>query len=206
VRTVALACGLMGVNAALAVALARRGGSVDGAARCATWLLLELGHYGAHRAMHRVPMLWRFHRLHHEPRRPLTWASAWLVHPIDAAIFVGVALVATALGGGDLATSTTLVAARRLWTVLLHANVRWPASPLDRVLATPAFHARHHDEARAPGNFASTLALLDHVLGTAASVGSRSGHGSMPRRRPAACGVTGRAGARPATRCPPRGP
>jgi sterol desaturase/sphingolipid hydroxylase (fatty acid hydroxylase superfamily) len=201
--TVALACGLMGVNAALGVALARRGGSVDGAARCATWLLLELGHYGAHRAMHRVPMLWRFHRLHHDPRRPLTWASAWLVHPVDAAIFVGVALAATALGGGDLATSTTLVAARRLWTVLLHANVRWPASPLDRVLATPAFHARHHDEARGARQLrlhaGAARPRAGHGRVGRLAVGDSSGHrrcgARLPRCRPAARGVTGRPGA-----------
>lgn len=167
-RTVALAIALMGGNAAIGVLLARRGDTHAALAIVATWVVMELGHYGVHRAMHRAPWLWRWHRLHHDPRRPLTWASAWIVHPVDAVAFAGVALGATLLVGGDLGVSAGVVVARRLWTVLLHADLAWPRSPLDRLLATPAFHARHHDEARAPANFASTLALLDELLGTAA--------------------------------------
>jgi len=37
---------------------------------------------------------------------------------------------------------------------------------IDRVVATPAFHHRHHCEDLPPANFASTLPLLDQLFGT----------------------------------------
>ena len=58
---------------------------------------------------------------------------------------------------------------RRAWTIVLHADLAWPPSALDRVIATPPFHRRHHREDLPPGNFASTLPVLDRVFGTSGS-------------------------------------
>jgi sterol desaturase/sphingolipid hydroxylase (fatty acid hydroxylase superfamily) len=41
--------------------------------------------YWIHRAMHRVPALWRFHKLHHEATE-LSWLDAWRQHPVDSVI------------------------------------------------------------------------------------------------------------------------
>jgi sterol desaturase/sphingolipid hydroxylase (fatty acid hydroxylase superfamily) len=59
--------------------------------------------------------------------------------------------------------AATFVIGRRVWTLWIHADLAWPASWLDRMIATPSFHRVHH-ETRA--NFASTLPLLDLVFGS----------------------------------------
>jgi sterol desaturase/sphingolipid hydroxylase (fatty acid hydroxylase superfamily) len=49
-----------------------------------TTLLAEVGGYWGHRAAHRVPFLWRFHKLHHSIAE-MDWLASGCVHPIDHA-------------------------------------------------------------------------------------------------------------------------
>jgi sterol desaturase/sphingolipid hydroxylase (fatty acid hydroxylase superfamily) len=131
----------------------------------AGWVIAELIAYWIHRAMHRVPWLWRFHRVHHEDV-PLAWPTAWYAHPIDSALFSAAMLVGAVATGGGVPTAGWFVVGRRAWTVALHANIAWPASRLDGVIATPPFHHRHHREDLPPANFASTLPVFDRLFGT----------------------------------------
>ncbi len=48
------------------------------------FLLASVFGYWAHRASHRVPWLWRFHRVHHSSER-LDWLAAARLHPVDQA-------------------------------------------------------------------------------------------------------------------------
>lgn len=168
-RRIAAAAVLLAVEAALARLLVLASPTPDFAARAVLALVLaELAHYAIHRAMHAVPLLWRFHRMHHTDE-PLAWATAWYVHPIDSALFA-LAITAGALVAGEAApTVAWLVVGRRAWTVLLHANLAWPAGPLDRAIATPPFHHRHHREDLPAANFASTLPVIDQLFGTYAT-------------------------------------
>lgn len=164
VRRIAVAAALLATNVAVARALV---GAADlrGDRIALAWLVGEVLHYALHRAMHTVPALWRFHRLHHDGA-PLTWATTWIVHPLDAAMIVTASVVAAALVGGGAEAAAWFVVGRRIWTIVLHANLAWPPSPLDALVATPAFHARHHREDLAPANFAATLPVLDWIFGT----------------------------------------
>jgi sterol desaturase/sphingolipid hydroxylase (fatty acid hydroxylase superfamily) len=125
----------------------------------------QLFSYGWHRAMHRVPLLWRLHRVHHEAG-PLCWTTAWVLHPLDAILNASASVVGAALLGAGLPAAAWFVVGRRIWTIVLHANIRWPASALDGFFATPAFHARHHREDLAAVNFAPTLPVIDRMFGT----------------------------------------
>lgn len=164
VRRIASAAGLVAVDAAIAQALV---GAADlhGGRVVAAWLVAELLHYAVHRAMHRVPLLWRFHRVHHAPV-PLSWTTTWYVHPVDSVMSASAGIVAAWLVGGGLPAALWFVVGRRVWSIVLHANIAWPASPLDGLVATPAFHWRHHREDLAPANFAATLSVLDRLFGT----------------------------------------
>jgi sterol desaturase/sphingolipid hydroxylase (fatty acid hydroxylase superfamily) len=167
-RRIALAAALLAVDAAIARVIVRSSPDPEPIARLVlAWVVAEILLYGLHRAMHRVPWLWRFHRLHHGGE-PLAWATAWCVHPVDAALFAACATLGGVLAGAGAPGAVWFVVGRRAWTVLLHANIAWPASALDRIIATPPFHHRHHREDLTPANFASTLPILDHLFGTAA--------------------------------------
>lgn len=185
----ALAALLLGVDAALirTIHALVPVAPATGALRViAAVLAIELALYAVHRAMHATPALWRWHRLHHAPT-PLRWHRAWQLHPIDAALFALTIAGATWLVGGTVFAATVVVA-RRLWTVVLHAARPWRRSAADRWLATPAFHHRHHDEAAPAANFASTLAVLDRLFGTWAPATDRPRRptpAAAPRARPA---------------------
>ena len=122
-RRIAGASILLAVDAAIARAIVVT--SADGApvARLAlAWLIAEVLLYWVHRAMHSIPLLWRFHRWHHDGE-PLTWVTAWVVHPIDAALLAACALAGGVLAGAGAPGAAWFVVGRRVWTVLLHANV-----------------------------------------------------------------------------------
>jgi len=164
-RAIAFAIALVGLDAVVTRVIAYSPPSASMLRCAAAFGLAEVIAYAIHRAMHRVPMLWRFHRLHHVDE-PVAWHVAWRVHPIDAALFAAGNVAACALVGAPLPAGVAFVVARRLLTILVHANIAWRPSPLDAVLATPPFHHLHHDEARAPVNFAITLPIVDRLFGT----------------------------------------
>jgi sterol desaturase/sphingolipid hydroxylase (fatty acid hydroxylase superfamily) len=161
---IAAAAALLAVDAAVTRWLTFAPPAAGLARAVVAWLLAEVASYWVHRAQHRVPLLWRFHRLHHD--EPLAWHVAWRSHPVDAAAFTLAIAGASWLAGAPALAAAGFVIARRAWTIVLHADVAWPASPLDRAIATPCFHHRHHREDLAPANFASSLPVLDTLFGT----------------------------------------
>jgi sterol desaturase/sphingolipid hydroxylase (fatty acid hydroxylase superfamily) len=163
-RRIVRAAALLAINGAIAQAVFATAHVCSGRGAVA-WLAIEVVHYAMHRGMHRVRLLWRFHRLHHAPE-PLAWTTAWHVHPVDAAFTAMSSIVAALAVGGGAPMAAWFVVMRRVWAIVLHANVAWPKSSLDAFVATPAFHAGHHREDLPPANFASTLPVLDRIFGT----------------------------------------
>lgn len=133
-------------------------------------VLAEVAGYAIHRAMHRVPALWRFHAVHHAEAH-LHWLEAWRQHPVDFVIH-GIAVgLPGALLGASLADFAAVVLLRKAYTTFLHANLGWRLAAMERVLATPAFHAVHHsqDPREHDRNFAGMLPALDRIFGTYAA-------------------------------------
>lgn len=128
------------------------------------FVLSDLVGYAVHRAMHRVPWLWRFHRLHHEATAPM-WLDAWRQHPVDFVLHGLAVGLPGALLGASLSEVASVVLLRKAFTTFLHANV-----PVDfgRLLASPRFHALHHDAdpRRHDTNFAGTFPAWDVLFGT----------------------------------------
>ena len=129
------------------------------------WFVTELSAYWLHRAMHTFPLLWRFHRMHHADV-PLAWHQSWWIHPADIAMFALVAASSTWLTGAPITAAPWFLLVRRAYAIMLHANVRWPATVLDHVIVTPPIHARHHREDLPPANFAGSFSIFDRVFGT----------------------------------------
>jgi sterol desaturase/sphingolipid hydroxylase (fatty acid hydroxylase superfamily) len=123
----------------------------------------EVAAYAVHRAMHGHRWLWRFHRVHHAPG-PIFWLDAWRMHPVDAGLHLATGTALALLWDVPLAAHAPGLLLRKLYTGFLHAAGDWRPTFLDRVIATPAFHHRHHDGIR--GNYAGMLSVLDLVLGT----------------------------------------
>ncbi len=135
-----------------------------------TLLLLDYTLYVWHVLTHRVPVLWRFHVVHHLDR-DLDASTAVRFHFGELAISTvwrAAQVVAIGVAPDALAVWQTAT----LVSVLFHhSNVRLPIA-LERVLArvvvTPRLHGIHHSTVRAEtdSNWSSGLVVWDRLHGT----------------------------------------
>jgi sterol desaturase/sphingolipid hydroxylase (fatty acid hydroxylase superfamily) len=129
--------------------------------------IATIGAYAGHRAAHEVPLLWRFHRVHHSIRE-MDWLAANHLHPLDETFIRSVAVLPLyALGFGRVSLGAFVIVIT-LQAIFIHANVRMNFGLLRWVIGTPQFHHWHH--AREPqaynSNYAGELPLLDALFGT----------------------------------------
>ncbi len=128
--------------------------------------LFDLAIYWAHRWSHEIPLLWKFHAIHHSPKK-LDWVSGFRNHPFDGVILAPA--IAFLLSAGFSFEFTGALAIIQIVTGLfLHANVRWRLRPLHRIIITPEFHHWHHaNEPEAhSSNHSVFLPLWDIIFGT----------------------------------------
>ncbi|MEO6435755.1 MAG: sterol desaturase family protein, partial [Tepidisphaeraceae bacterium] len=129
-------------------------------------LLSDLCIYWGHRLEHSVPLLWRFHSIHHSAEH-LDWLAAHREHPIDTIYTMGLINLPPFLLGFPLQTLAALIAFRGIWAIYIHSNVRLPIpSPLRMLIGAPELHHWHHDRARDSGNYANISPLMDVIFGT----------------------------------------
>lgn len=129
--------------------------------------IATVGGYAGHRAAHEVPLLWRFHRVHHSIRE-LDWLAASHVHPVDQVFIRSSAVLPLYALGFDRMSLGAFVVVLTLQAIFVHANVRLTFGPLRWVIATPEFHHWHH--AREPdaynSNYAGEFPAVDALFGT----------------------------------------
>lgn len=132
--------------------------------------LLDGWMYLWHRANHRIPFLWRFHRVHHsDPEMDVTTAVRF--HTGEILISAALRLALIPLLGVSLA-QTLLYDALLLPVILFHhSNVRFPERfdrALRALIASPAMHRVHHSRARieTDSNYSSVFSFWDRLGGT----------------------------------------
>jgi sterol desaturase/sphingolipid hydroxylase (fatty acid hydroxylase superfamily) len=146
----------------------------DGVAASPSWVqvvaglpIAMIGGYAGHRAAHEVPLLWRFHRVHHSIRE-LDWLAANHLHPLDETFTRSVAVLPLYAMGFGRPTLGAFLIVITLQAIFIHANVRMNFGVLRWVIGTPLFHHWHH--AREPqaynSNYAGEFPALDALFGT----------------------------------------
>jgi sterol desaturase/sphingolipid hydroxylase (fatty acid hydroxylase superfamily) len=131
------------------------------------FLIAELCGYWAHRATHRVPILWRFHRVHHSIEE-MDWLAAGRLHPIDQAFSRSCIVLPLVALGFTKSTFGAFLVFLTFQALFIHANVRFRLGPLRWLITTPEFHHWHHsgDPAAYNSNFAGEFPVLDLIFGT----------------------------------------
>lgn len=131
-------------------------------------LIAEIGFYWGHRLSHEVPLLWRFHAVHHSAE-DVDFLTNTRLHPVDMIFtrlcgFVPLYVVGLTPGAGIPAL---IVIVATIWGFFIHANIRWRLGWLEWLIATPGFHRWHHtNSAERDRNYAPLFPLVDWVFGT----------------------------------------
>jgi sterol desaturase/sphingolipid hydroxylase (fatty acid hydroxylase superfamily) len=121
------------------------------------WVIFDLGYWFAHWLMHRVPVLWEFHKVHHSAE-VLTPLTEFRQHPIELFLFplcTG-ALIGILYGGAEHLIGVDRQLSLFWINVLLfgysmtlahlrHSQVWMPATGvLGYIIQSPAHHQIHH--------------------------------------------------------------
>ncbi|HEY3487662.1 MAG TPA: sterol desaturase family protein [Gammaproteobacteria bacterium] len=146
-------------------------------------LILDCLIYWQHRLMHRIPLLWRLHKVHHTDI-DLDLSTGIRFHPLEV-------LLSMLLKTGFILLFGIPAAAVLLFEILLngfslytHSNLALPArlEPwLRRLLVTPDMHRIHHslDRRETDSNFSFHLSVWDRLFGSY-TVAPKLDSGSMP--------------------------
>lgn len=130
-------------------------------------VVADLFQYAIHRAFHRIPLLWRFHAIHHSIHQ-VDWLAGSRLHIVDIVLTRAFSYLPIYALGFSPAAFYAYVSFVAMQAVLAHANTRLPFGFLKHWVVTPQYHHWHHAKAREhhDKNFAIHLPLLDRLFGT----------------------------------------
>ena len=118
------------------------------------FLLMDLSFYWWHVLNHRIPVLWRFHNVHHiDP--DLDVSTGFRFHFGEVAMSAVFRVVQVALIGISAPAFATYELVFQANTLFHHSNVRLPIRferLLNKVLVTPRMHGIHHSQVQGETN------------------------------------------------------
>lgn len=183
--TLAINAALSGITLAASFAVSEARFGLLPQLAAPTWLDLLLSialmdlvvAYVHHRLMHGIPLLWKFHVVHHSD--PHVDSTTALRHsPVEAALRGGMTLLAVIALGVSPGPVVAYQAVALLCAQWIHADLHLPER-VDRLLravfVSPAMHRVHHHRSlpETDTNYSTILSLWDRLFGTLCAPGSR---------------------------------
>lgn len=144
-------------------------------------VIAEFGFYWAHRLSHELPLLWRFHAVHHSVTR-LWFINTGRFHFVDSAVSIVMSQPLLYLVGAPVEIFFWVGAVTAFIGMLTHCNIDTRTGPLNWLFNTPGLHRWHHSMRAEEGNtnYGENLMIWDHLFGT---------FFNPPRRPPAVIGI-----------------
>lgn len=133
-------------------------------------LILDFAIWAQHLVTHKVPLFWRFHRVHHADR-DMDVTTGFRFHPVEILASMGLKIALVYLLGPSALAVLVFEILLSGTALFNHANVTLPG-PLDRVLrlvlVTPDMHRVHHSVHRAEhdSNYGFALSVWDRLFRT----------------------------------------
>jgi sterol desaturase/sphingolipid hydroxylase (fatty acid hydroxylase superfamily) len=119
-----------------------------------SFLLMDLMFFYWHLANHRVPLLWRFHNVHHiDP--DLDVSTAFRFHFGEIALSAFFSLLQVSLIGPSVLAYAIYQLVFQVEILFHHSNIRLPVTferLLNKVLVTPRMHGIHHSQVQRENN------------------------------------------------------
>ncbi|WP_338467753.1 sterol desaturase family protein [Novosphingobium sp. ZN18A2] len=145
-------------------------------------VLLDFGDYLAHRALHRIPVLWELHKVHHSATF-LSPVTSFRVHPLESLVYTVCHSVVLAPAVGvlsffyrigpvtliDLMFTTNIIVIVLTLNHLKHSHFQISLGYLDYVIISPHMHQLHHSVRLEhwDKNLGVIFSLWDWAFGTA---------------------------------------
>ncbi|WP_166418471.1 sterol desaturase family protein [Cochlodiniinecator piscidefendens] len=123
-----------------------------------------------HLITHKVPILWKLHRVHHADR-DIDVSTAIRFHPIEIALSMILKIGLVYIIGPSAIAILIFEIMLNGTAMFNHANMRLPLGfdqVLRRILVTPDMHRVHHSDKRheADSNYGFALSVWDRLFGT----------------------------------------
>ena len=109
-------------------------------------VILDMMIYWQHVAFHKIPILWRLHKVHHADR-DLDASSGLRFHPVEIVISMAYKMVIVVGLGAPVLAVIIFEILLNGCAIFNHANLRlprWIERPLRQIMVTPALHRIHH--------------------------------------------------------------
>ena len=142
------------------------------------WLVLVLSvmlndfvSYWYHRIAHRVPVIWRLHRVHHSDTS-MDSTTNFRFHPLEQLFWWSTAPIVTSAIFGIDATGMSLYFLILIpFLILEHSNLKFPTwldKTIGKIITTPNLHKLHHeqDQYHTDSNYSDIFILWDRLFGT----------------------------------------
>ncbi|MGB0933732.1 MAG: sterol desaturase family protein [Lishizhenia sp.] len=135
------------------------------------FLLADLIQWSVHNALHRIPFLWRFHKVHHSVKE-MGFAAHLRFHFMESVFYKSTLyILLSVLFGFKLEYAFVLHAVTILIGHLNHANLSWDYGIFKYLLNNPKMHIWHHSkelpESHKKGmNFGISLSVWDYIFRT----------------------------------------
>lgn len=133
-------------------------------------LIFDFAIWAQHLITHKVPLLWRFHRMHHADR-DIDVTTAIRFHPVEIAFSMLVKIGLVYILGPSAIAILIFEVLLNGTAMFNHSNIKLPLG-LDRVvrlvLVTPDMHRVHHSDQRIEhdSNYGFALSIWDRIFRT----------------------------------------
>jgi len=133
-------------------------------------LILDFAIYLQHRVFHKVPFLWRLHRVHHSDAS-FDVTTALRFHPLEILISFLFKWSLILLFGISFEAFLAFEIILNLSAMFSHSNFQLPKKAetwLSKAVVTPSFHRVHHSVKREQikANFGFCLSVWDRIFGS----------------------------------------
>ena len=135
------------------------------------FIVADFVQWNVHRMLHRVPWMWKFHKVHHSVKE-MGFAAQFRFHFLKTIVYKSIQYIPLAMIGFGIEQFFVV----HMFTVFVghlnHANLDWSYGKFGYIFNNPRMHIWHHAKAlpaeRPYGmNFGLTLSIWDYLFGTA---------------------------------------
>ena len=152
-------------------------------------LALDFSSWLVHLVMHKVPLLWRFHLIHHSDTK-VDVTTGLRHHPGDSLLRGLFFLLLIFISGAPMYSVMIYQTLVVLATAFTHANISLPVKldkALSWVLISPNRHKVHHHwkQPYTVSNYGAVFSLWDRILGTFSSLDIKQVKYGLDRYYPA---------------------